>query len=124
MNKILKGDIYYIKPFFNEENSKGRPAVVISNNDNNYYSTNIQVCYLTKKSADKDYPMHVSVDRRIEFDGKVNEEMLTAIIACERISTVEKSRISGKRVGRAADELLEDINKALCVQLDIGETVV
>lgn len=110
VDKVYRGEIYYIHEteVTGNEQTGGRPAVVVSNDIGNEHSPIIEVVYLTTQEK-KPLPTHVSVYSAAKPS--------TAL--CEQISTVHKSRI-GSYVGQATDAEITNIDKALAVSLGIG----
>lgn len=83
---INRGDIWYIGngyPAVGSEQRPGRPAVVVSNQQNNRYGEVVEVIYLTT-APKRDLPTHVT----IRSSGRVS----TAL--CEQISTVSVERLA------------------------------
>lgn len=107
--EILRGDIFYIRSYDNEqgsEQSSGRPAIVVSNNKCNAHSNVIEVVYLTTREK-KPLPTHVSV---------VCQRMSTAL--CEQIHSVSIDRLSDF-IRTATDEEMKQIDKALKISLGL-----
>lgn len=84
---IHRGDIYYIKSdgvlATGCEIRPGRPAVIVSNDMNNQFSTVVEVVYLTLKNK-KPLPTHV----KICCGGK------TGTALCEQVTSVSVGRLS------------------------------
>lgn len=78
------GDIYYIDRFdtCGSEQRPGRPAVIVSNEKNNMYSSTVEVVYLTTQPKEN-IPTHVT----IQSTGR------ESIVLCEQITTVDVSRV-------------------------------
>lgn len=104
MNNIRRGDIFYIErsPCRGSEQWGGRPAIVVSNNSNNYYSRTVEVVYLTTKPK-KDLPTHVAIGNK-------------SVALCEQISTVDIDRIKGY-YGSCTQEEMEQVNHAMLISL-------
>lgn len=113
VEKVYRGEIFYIHEteVTGNEQSGGRPAVIVSNDIGNEHSPIVEVVYLTTQEK-KPLPTHVSI--------KSAAKASTAL--CEQISTVHKSRI-GSYVGQATEAELSGIDKALAVSLGIGLTL-
>jgi len=109
MNKVFRGDIYYIEHYLTEgsEQRAGRPAVIVSNDMNNNYSPTVEVVYLTTQPK-SDLPTHVTIR-------STNRE---SIALCEQITSISKDRI-GDFVCTASPDELERINTALLVSLSL-----
>ena len=66
MSEIKRGDIWYIESGYNtvgSEQRPGRPAIVVSNDRNNEYSSTLEVVYLTTQPK-HDLPTHVTIRDR------------------------------------------------------------
>lgn len=108
---IHRGDVYYIKsagvPAAGCEIRSGRPAVIVSNDMNNQFSTVVEVVYLTLKNK-KPIPTHVKVC----CGGKHGTAM------CEQVTSVSVDRLSDL-IGCCTPGELEQIDKAIMVSLGI-----
>lgn len=107
---INRGDIWYIGngyPAVGSEQRPGRPAVVVSNQQNNRYGEVVEVIYLTT-APKRDLPTHVT----IRSSGRVS----TAL--CEQISTVSVERL-GNYCGHVSDSELTAIENAMLISLGI-----
>ena len=116
--EIRRGEIWYVKQNSNVigcEEQAGRPAIIVSNNKNNTYSPVLQVVFLTTQEK-KPLPTHVLVD---DITSGLRESS-TAL--CEQITRVGKERI-GDYIGRVADATMEEIDKALMIQLDLDRYI-
>ena len=107
---INRGGIWYIGngyPAVGSEQRPGRPAVVVSNQQNNRYGEVVEVIYLTT-APKRDLPTHVT----IRSSGRVS----TAL--CEQISTVSVERL-GSYCGHVSDSELTAIENAMLISLGI-----
>lgn len=104
-----RGDIYYIEGGYStgSEQRAGRPAIIVSNDMNNEFSSTVEVVYLTTQPK-KDLPTHVSI-RSLSRES-------TAI--CEQITTVSTERI-GSYAGCVTDAEMTNIEIAMMVSLDL-----
>lgn len=109
MENIYRGDIFYIEPYPTEgsEQRAGRPAIVVSNDMNNNYSSTVEIVYLTTQPKN-DLPTHVI----IRSTGRDS----TAL--CEQITSVSKERF-GNYVCSLTDDELRRIEIALMISLAI-----
>lgn len=110
---IHRGDIFWIdflQDSVGSEMKKRRPAVVVSNERNNLFSGNVEICYLTTAQKKKPLPTHVE----ITLNGTKNT------ILCENVYTVSKDRL-----GIYMDSLepfeAELVDKALLVSLGLSD---
>lgn len=104
-----RGDIYYIGSGLTtgSEQRPGRPAIIVSNEKNNEFSSTVEVVYLTTQPK-KDLPTHVvirSLDRE-------------SIAICEQITTVATERI-GSYKGHVTDNEMANLEIAMLVSLDL-----
>lgn len=108
IEKITRGDIFYVNKGDNNgsEQKAGRPALIVSNDLNNKYSTTVEVVYLTTKKKHP-LPTHVEVRGRVP-----------SIVLCEQITTVDKKRL-GAFVRCCTRDEMEEIDKALAVSLGL-----
>lgn len=110
VEKIARGDIFYVNKGLNNghEQKAGRPALIVSNDLNNKYSTTVEVVFLTTK-AKKPMPTHITIRGRVP-----------SIALCEQITTVDKNRL-GVFVRCCTREEMKEIDKALAVSLGLKE---
>lgn len=118
MKDIKRGDILYIDlgQHVNSSVQSGmRPCIVMSNNVNNRYSTTLCVCPFSGKI--KENPVHVKV-KPSDVKGYFLKD---SDCLAEQITTVDKRQIVSK-VGHIPEdsEVMIAINKAVCIQLEIG----
>ena len=110
---IMRGDIFYIKRVGDETGSEqwaGRPAVIVSNEENNRESECVEVVYLTGNIKNP-LPTHVKVIAKIPS---------TAL--CEQITTVSKKRL-GEYVKSCTAKEMREINKALAISLGLDAPI-
>ncbi len=105
--EILRGDIFFISQYDNEQKPT-RPAIVVSNNLANKYSTSVEVVFLTSQEK-KPLPTHVEVMCK-----------LPSTALCENIFSIQKERI-GDFIRCCTDKEMEKIDKALLISLGIEE---
>lgn len=113
---VKRGQIYYIhkKPPYEgsrEINPKnGRPAIIVSRDEDNYMSGTVMVVYLTSGS-------NIRFQRETQFNlsaGKV----IRSVAKCEQIATIDKQCI-GDYICDISEEELSQLNNTLTVALDI-----
>ena len=106
---VKRGQIYYVIPKnpVGHEISKGRPAVIISNDEINTKLETVEVVYLTTKVS-------VISPTRINITAT---GILSSVI-CEQISTVDKSRID-RYVGDCTPDEMKIIEEAMLTSLGI-----
>lgn len=109
---FFRGEVYYVLPTGKEvgcEQHAGRPAVIVSNNQNNKSAATVEIVYLTTQEK-KPLPTHVHINAA----GKLKES--TAI--CERVLTVDKTRMD-EYIGVLCDKEMRDIEFGLMVSLGL-----
>lgn len=107
---IKRGDIWYIESGYatvGSEQRPGRPAVVVSNDKNNKYSSTLEVIYLTTQPK-HDLPTHVTIR-------STNRES-TAL--CEQITSVAVERF-GDYCGHVTEHEMNRIETALLISLGL-----
>jgi len=110
--KVYKGDIFFVDKYSKDfgcgsEQSTRRPAIIVSNDMNNNYSSMVEVVYLTSKEK-KPLPTHVEVICQVPS---------TAL--CEQICSVSKERLSSF-VRTCTDAEMKKIDEALMISLGIN----
>lgn len=106
---MKRGEIYYISkyPAVGCEIEAGRPAVIVSNDANNLFSSTVEVCYMTTQDK-KPLPTHV----------KIESAAKPSTVMCEQITTVAKERI-GTYFGECTPEEMKEINEAIMVSVGL-----
>ena len=117
MKDFKRGDIVYVDlgQHANSSVQSGmRPCIVVSNNKNNLYSTNLCVCPFSGKI--KENPVHVKVK---PSDVRGCFRKISDCLA-EQIVTIDKKQVISK-VGHVPEDspIMRAINRAMCLQLGI-----
>ncbi len=110
-NKIRRGEIYYIKNGFQTTGSEqrpGRPAIIVSNDVNNEFSSTVEVVYLTTQPK-QDMPTHVEI--------KCLKRGSTAL--CEQITAVAVERLENY-CGEVHESEMQAIEAAMAVSLGLN----
>lgn len=109
--KVMRGEVYYIKSFptVGHEQKSGRPAVIVSNNENNANSGTLEICYMTLQDKPK-MPTHVYVD-----SGPCHN----STILCEQVTTISVDKL-GDFMCLLPDDLMGKVNKAIVVSLGLS----
>ena len=112
--KFMRGEIYYIKnfPTVGHEQRSGRPAVIVSNNENNASSGVLEVCYLTLKEK-PNLPTHIMIDIG---------PCMNSTILCEQITSVAVDKV-GDYMCRIPEHLEESLNQALRNSLGLTDII-
>lgn len=112
MDDIKRGEIFYIArggATSGSEQFADRPAVVVSNDENNKHSGVIEVVYLTT-APKTDLPTHVI----IRSTGR------TSTVLCEQVTSVSVDRVNNY-IGQVSEQEMKNIEIALMISLAIGE---
>lgn len=115
---IKRGDIYYIRDTrqaTGSEQRADRPAVIISNNDNNKHSSVYEVVYMTTQPK-TDLPTHFITASALR----------PSTVLCEQISSIYEDRI-GEWIGTLTTEEMQQLDQCLTISIGIktgssGET--
>lgn len=108
---IHRGDIFWVdnwKDGLGSEIRKSRPAVVVSNEKNNLFSPNIEICYLTTAEKKKPLPTHVE----ILLIGTKNT------VLCENVYTISKDRL-GNYIATLDQDEQALVDRALLISLGL-----
>lgn len=107
---IKRGDIYYIRDTrqsIGSEQRADRPAVIISNNENNRYSTVYEVVYMTTQPK-TDLPTHFITKSALR----------PSTVLCEQISSVYEERI-GEWIGTLTPDEMKTLDQCLAISVGI-----
>lgn len=110
MSYYRRGEIYYIESVWNSVGSEQRgtrPAVIVSNEKNNRFSSTVEVVFMTTQPKN-DMPTHVT----ILSTGR------PSTVLCEQINTVSIERIADY-CGECSDEEMKKIDEALLISLEL-----
>jgi Growth inhibitor len=110
-----RGEIWQVslEPVLGHEIGKTRPALVISNDKNNEYSSTVMLIPITG-SIEKIYPFEVFIsveDSSLPLDSKLK---------CSQIRTVDKLRLL-RVVGEISDEIIKKVEEALLIHVGISK---
>lgn len=109
-----RGEVWQVnlEPVEGHEIGRTRPALVISNDKNNRYSSTVTLIPITT-SIKKIYPFEVFISKKdsgLTFDSKIK---------CNQIRTVDKLRLL-KSAGKISQEILKKVEDALLIHLGIS----
>lgn len=110
--RVMRGEMYYIHEDYSAVGSEmkaGRPAIIVSNDMNNEYSSTVEIIYLTTKPK-KELPTHT----------KVKSCSLLSTSICEQITTIDKVRIGDYR-GRITDDEMDELENAILTSLGMEQ---
>lgn len=117
---VKRGQMYYIhkRPPFKESRELdpkgGRPAIIVSRDEDNFMSGTVNVVYLTSE-----HNIRFLRDTQFKLTGG---KMIRSVVKCEQIDTVDKQCL-GDYIGDCNAEELDLLNKALCISLNIHTSV-
>ena len=108
--EIKRGDIFYIAKgnakTTGSEQYPDRPAVIVSNDKCNEYSSCVEIVYMTTQEKNP-LPTHVDVMCHVP-----------SIALCESVNTISKERICNY-IRSCTDREMKDIDEALLISLGI-----
>lgn len=112
---IRRGEIYLaaLDPVIGKEISKTRPVVIISNDTNNEYSGTVTIVPVTSGNLKRIYPFECFLEKGMGNLPKNSK------IKVDQIRTLDKKRMI-KHVGTLPKQMLEKIEKALAIHLDLS----
>lgn len=115
INYPKRGEIWLVslEPVAGHEIGKTRPALIISNDRNNEYSSTVTLIPITA-SIDKIYPFEVfitKIDLGLQLDSKIK---------CNQVRTVDKLRLV-RLVGKISAERLIKVEEALLMHIGISK---
>ncbi|MBY3621127.1 type II toxin-antitoxin system PemK/MazF family toxin [Acinetobacter sp. CUI P1] len=113
---VSRGEIYWIKDTHKEVGSVQkvdglRPALIISNNKGNYYSTTVVVVML---SGQVEKAMRKKLDCQIIIDTIVGMQ----VVMCEQIRTVDKVQLND-HITKLSKEQMRAVEEVLKLQLNL-----
>ena len=111
MDDIRRGEIFYIArggATNGSEQFADRPAVVVSNDENNKHSGVIEVVYMTTQPK-TDLPTHVTV----RSTGRIST------VLCEQVSSVSVDRVNNY-IGQVSEQEMKNIDIALMISLQLS----
>ena len=111
---VKRGDIFYadLSPVVGSEQGGVRPVLIVQNDVGNRYSPTVICAAITSKMNKAKLPTHIEIDAvryGIEKD---------SVILLEQLRTIDKKRLKDK-VCHLDTEILERVNQALAVSLDL-----
>lgn len=113
---LLRGDIYEVNldPTVGAEIKKKRPGVIIQNNAGNKNSPVTIIAPISSvKEITKPLPIFVYVKKG---EGGLCED---SYVDCGQIRTLDKKIRLVNKLGTLSTSMMQEINKALCISLDI-----
>ena len=111
---VKRGDIFYadLSPVIGSEQGGTRPVLVVQNDVGNKFSPTVIVAAITSQINKAKMPTHIEISAN-DF-GLARD----SVILLEQIRTIDKRRL--KDIMRSLNpELMQEINKALCISLGL-----
>ena len=114
-NYPKRGEIWEVslKPVAGHEIGKTRPALIISNDKNNEYSSTVTLIPITA-AVEKIYPFEVFIsgeDSGLPLDSKIK---------CNQIRTVDKLRLL-ELAGEISAEIIKKVEEAILIHVGISK---
>ena len=111
---IRRGDIYYadLRPVVGSEQGGIRPVLIIQNDVGNRHSPTVICAAITSQMNKAKLPTHV------ELSTRQCQIVRDSVILLEQLRTIDKQRLK-ERICHIDDELLEQVNQALRVSLEL-----
>lgn len=114
---IKRGDIYYadLRPVVGSEQGGVRPVLIIQNDVGNLHSPTVICAAITSQMNKAKLPTHV------ELSSGRYSLVKDSVILLEQLRTIDKKRLKDK-VCHLDGEIMEKIDKALCISLQLVVT--
>ena len=111
---MKRGEIYYanLSPTVGSEIDKRRPVLVVSNDANNRAANTVTILPITSNIT-RVYPFEVLLNP--EDSGLPKSSKVQA----QQVRTISKQRISSDAVGSLSEEIMQLVNAALKLHLEV-----
>jgi len=111
---MKRGEIYYanLNPTVGSEIDKRRPVLVVSNDANNRAANTVTILPITS-NVTRVYPFEVLLNP--EDSGLPKPSKVQA----QQVRTISKQRITSDAVGSLSEEIMQLVNAALKLHLDV-----
>ena len=108
-----RGDIYIanLNPRKGSEQGGTRPVLVLSNNNGNFFSSNIIITPLSSRLKKMNLPTHVLIK-------KGHGLRIDSVAELEFIYTISKKRVK-RYIGKISPEIMPEIDKAALISLKL-----
>ena len=112
--QMKRGEIYYanLSPTVGSEIDKRRPVLVVSNDANNRAANTVTILPITS-NVTRVYPFEVLLNP--EDSGLAKPSKVQA----QQVRTISKQRITSDAVGSLSEEIMQLVNAALKLHLDV-----
>ncbi|OHD20789.1 MAG: hypothetical protein A2Y34_07090 [Spirochaetes bacterium GWC1_27_15] len=117
MKELTRGAIYIVNlpDASGSIQTKQRPAVLISNNLANRYSSVLHICPLTSVTTKSKLPTHIPVSMNCGL-------LRDSIALCEQTMLVTKDCVIKDKIGVCDEETMKRIDHGLMVQFNLIQT--
>ena len=111
---MKRGEIYYanLSPTVDSEIDKRRPVLVVSNDANNRAANTVTILPITP-NVTRVYPFEVLLNPEDSGLSKPSK------VQAQQVRTISKQRISSDAVGSLTEEIMQLVNAALKLHLDV-----
>ncbi|MFM9265065.1 MAG: type II toxin-antitoxin system PemK/MazF family toxin [Oscillatoriales cyanobacterium] len=111
---MKRGEIYYanLSPTVGSEIDKSRPVLVVSNDANNRAANTVTILPITSNIT-RVYPFEVLLNPEDSGLSKSSK------VQVQQIRTISKQRITSDAVGSLNEEIMQFVNIALKLHLDV-----
>ena len=115
---VRRGDIFYadLRPVVGSEQGGVRPVLIIQNDTGNKHSPTVICAAITSKMNKAKLPTHVEIDS-MRYD-----IVKDSVILLEQLRTIDKKRLKDK-VCHLDNEIISQVNKALYISLEMGNSL-
>ena len=98
--KPMQGDIIFLNfdPQIGHEQRGRRPALVVSNNTFNSFTSIAVVCPIT--NTNRQIPIHVSLDNRTKTTG---------VVMCDQVKSLDINMRNAEFVEKISEDILEEV---------------
>lgn len=109
-----RGEVWLtaLEPVKGAEIGKTRPALIISNNKNNEFSSTITVIPISS-SVGRAYPFEVTI---LKYESGLKSD---SKIKCNQIRTIDRQRLI-KPLSKISMQIINQVEKALLIHLEIN----
>ncbi|PSB47903.1 MazF family transcriptional regulator [filamentous cyanobacterium Phorm 6] len=111
---MKRGEIYYanLSPTVGSEIDKRRPVLVVSNDANNRAANTVTILPITSNIT-RVYPFEVLLNPEDSGLSKPSK------VQAQQVRTISKQRITSDAVGSLSEEIMQLVNAALKLHLDV-----
>ncbi|XZN92632.1 MAG: type II toxin-antitoxin system PemK/MazF family toxin [Microcoleus sp.] len=111
---MKRGEIYYanLSPTVGSEIDKRRPVLVVSNDANNRAANTVTILPITS-NVTRIYPFEVLLNPEDSGLSKPSK------VQAQQVRTISKQRITSDAVGSLNEEIMQLVNAALKLHLDV-----